>query len=147
MRPETKELLTRVSELYPCVVISGRAGPDVRRRLHGTGIQHVVGNHGADLGDTATLKKVARGWKAELAGDLAGWTGVWVEDKGASLAVHYRRSPVRTAARRKVLCVAGKLHGARLVLAKQALNVIPMEAPHKGMALEVERVKLGCEKA
>src|SRR5437763_15777992 len=28
MRPETKELLTRVSELYPCVVISGRAGPD-----------------------------------------------------------------------------------------------------------------------
>src|SRR4029077_18437477 len=81
MRPDTRALLKRVSERYPCMVISGRRRQDVRGKLQGTGVQYVVGNHGAELGNTRELKKTVAEWKAALAPAVNGLDGVWVEDK------------------------------------------------------------------
>ena len=48
MRPATRALLSRVAALYPCIVISGRALPDVTERVKGLGLRGVVGNHGVE---------------------------------------------------------------------------------------------------
>ena len=145
MRSETQALLKRLSGVYPCMVISGRSGADVRSRLCGTGVQCVVGNHGADLGDAHELNSLVSEWKSVLAPGLAGLAGVWIEDKELSLAIHYRQSPRKTGARRKIFRLAAKLRGAKLIPAILALNVIPKAAPDKGMALEAHRDKLNCD--
>ena len=147
MRPRTQALLKHLCSLYPCMVISGRSRQDVRSHLRGSGIRYVVGNHGAELGDTRKLRKTVSGWKAMLAPALADLTGVWIEDKELSLAIHYRHSPQKAAARRKIYSLAEKLCGARLIPAKLGLSVIPKAAPHKGMALEAQRAKLKCDTA
>ena len=48
MRTATRSLLTRAAALYPSVVISGRAFPDVEKRVRGLGLRSVVGNHGLE---------------------------------------------------------------------------------------------------
>jgi trehalose 6-phosphate phosphatase len=50
MRPETGYLLTRICELYPSAVISGRSRPDVTSRLGGAHLRRIVGNHGLEPG-------------------------------------------------------------------------------------------------
>lgn len=147
LRPQTQALLKRLCSLYPCMVISGRARQDVASHLRGTGIRCVVGNHGGELGNTRQLRKLVAGWKAELGPAVAGLAGVWMEDKKISLAIHYRQSPEKTKARRKILGRAGELREARLIPAKQALNVVARTAPHKGMALEARKAKLQCDTA
>ncbi|MGH9661974.1 MAG: trehalose-phosphatase [Bryobacteraceae bacterium] len=147
MRPQTKTLLKRLCSLYPCMVISGRSRLDVRSRLRGTALRYVIGNHGAELGDTRKLRNLVSGWKALLAPALAGFAGVWIEDKQLSLAIHYRQSSQKVGARKKIFRLAQGLRGAKLIPAKQALNVIPKAAPHKGMALETLRTKLRCDTA
>jgi trehalose 6-phosphate phosphatase len=147
MRPATRTLLNRLTNLYPCVVISGRSRADVRRRLRGSGVRYVVGNHGAELGNAGQFEENIARWKAVLATRLAGLPGVWVEDKGLTLAIHYRQSPRRIRARIQVLKAARALGRARLIPAKQALNVVPEAAPHKGMALEIQRTMLQCDAA
>jgi trehalose 6-phosphate phosphatase len=147
MRPETKELLKRLCRLYPCMVISGRAREDVRSRLRGTGVRYVVGNHGADLGDTHALRKTVAAWKRAITPALAGLARVWIEDKQYSLAIHYRQSEDKRAARRAILRAVKGLPGAKVVPAKLAFNLVPVDAPHKGTALQEQRARLKCDVA
>jgi trehalose 6-phosphate phosphatase len=147
MRPSTAKLLRRLCSLYPCIVISGRSCRDVCSHLRGSGVRYVVGNHGGDLGDAPELRRIASQWKALLLPALAGLDGVRIEDKGLSLTIHYRQSPEKEKARRKIFRLARGLRGARLIPSKQALNVVPEMAPHKGMALEAQRTKLQCDTA
>jgi trehalose 6-phosphate phosphatase len=147
LRDETRALLRRLSQLYPCAVISGRGGGDVRERLDGTGIDVVVGNHGADLAPTDDgLRRRIAEWKALLTQDLADLEGVWVEDKVLSLTVHYRNSPYGPEAKRRVGRTLLTLEGAKAVSAKQAVNIVAVSSPDKGVALEIERRRLRCER-
>jgi trehalose 6-phosphate phosphatase len=145
--PQTTMLLKRVSALYPCVVISGRAREDVRCRLHGTGIPWVVGNHGADLGKKRDFRHIVSEWMPVVVPALAGLEGVWVEDKQLSLAIHYRKSPRKADARRSILHAARHLAHVRVVPARLAVNFIPEDAPHKGIALLEWQTRLGCDAA
>jgi trehalose 6-phosphate phosphatase len=70
-----------------------------------------------------------------------------IEDKGLSLAVHYRRSRQKKKARARLLAAAARLRDVRLVGGKQVLNLLPAEAPHKGLALERARARLRCDTA
>jgi trehalose 6-phosphate phosphatase len=70
-----------------------------------------------------------------------------IEDKGLSIAVHYRRSREKAAARARIVAVAAGLGAVRLVGGKQVLNVLPLGAPHKGLALERVMARLGLETA
>ncbi len=137
MRRTTSALLVQLCGLFPCAVLSGRSRADVLGRLGDAPLRQVVGNHGAEPCERLVeLEAVVAAAHAGLARSLGGHVGVEIEDKGASLAVHYRRSPHRDEAERAIRGAVEALSGAvRVVPGKLVLNVVPLQAPHKGDAL------------
>jgi trehalose 6-phosphate phosphatase len=148
MRPRTELLLKRLAELYPCIVISGRAESDTRARLRGIRLRSVIGNHGVEAwkGMNGFASEVRR-WRPLLDRQLAGHPGVTIEDKTYSIAIHYRRSRAKRRVRAAALRAASLLGAVRIVGGKQVINLLPRNAPHKGDALERERKRLGCDTA
>lgn len=149
MRTRTQALLETVAERYPCAVISGRARADTRRRVRGVRLVEVVGNHGLEPGsDPRRAAAVAGHWAARLEHELRGLRGVVVEDKGPSVAVHYRRARVKRAARRAIAAaIRGLGPGVRSLPGKLVVNVLPVGAPHKGLALQRLRARVGADTA
>lgn len=144
----TRGLLAETARLYPTVVISGRALRDVERRLTGVALRGVIGNHGLEpWRATDEMRTTVAGWKRRLARALEGLPGVEIEDKTYSLAIHYRRSRQKKLALGVIVGVLAGLGDARVIGGKQVVNVIPPGAPHKGVALERERDRLGCDTA
>ena len=77
MRASTKRMLKRASELYPCVVITGRARADGLERLRDIEICRVVGNHGAEpCADAAAMRRRVQQWLPVLQARLSGRQGV-----------------------------------------------------------------------
>lgn len=104
LRPDAQQILEDLAELYPRVrlaFLSGRSIADLAPRL-GVGLEHVIlaGNHGLELrgpglewihpGSTAARPHL-EALVAQLHQSLSHITGAEVEDKGASLTLHYRR--------------------------------------------------------
>jgi trehalose 6-phosphate phosphatase len=99
LRPRTRELLANVARKYPCVVISGRRRADVVARLHGISLRRVFGNHGIEPSSALPAARCAvQGWLARLTPRLAHVAGMIFDNKGASLAIHYRKARDRRAA-------------------------------------------------
>src|SRR5829696_2046429 len=98
---ETLGLLVRLVERFALVgCVSGRAAADAARLVPVPGVAF-SGNHGLEISEGGAvltvpdvdpflpaLARLAR----ELVPTAAG-VGAWVEDKGATLAVHYRQAP------------------------------------------------------
>ena len=143
MRVRTRNLLRSLAALYPCVIVSGRARADVIRKLGGVNVASVIGNHGAET-KTTPNPHLAAGWKTVLDLEVASLPGLWVEDKGLSLAVHYRQSTQKAEARRRILAATRKLKHVRVFGGKQVVNLVVDQAPDKGDALAAERDRLGC---
>jgi trehalose 6-phosphate phosphatase len=148
MRASTRRLLRRASKLYPCVVITGRAKADAHGRLRHIEVCRVVGNHGAEPSpnEDAMRRRVQR-WLPVLKARLSRHQGVVIEDKGFSVAVHYRQARERNSTRRTVLSAARSLEDVRLVGGKLVVNFLVPGAPHKGLALERERSHFACDTA
>lgn len=148
LRPSTRALLEQLTQRYPCVVISGRGQADALARVRGLQFREVIGNHGAEPwhANQSYLGAVA-GWRSALEKDLQGVVGVQLEDKSYSLAVHYRQSREKKRAREAILEAVRRLGDVRLIGGKQVINILPTTAPHKGMALEKARDRLGCDTA
>jgi trehalose 6-phosphate phosphatase len=148
MRATTRELLRRVAGRHPCVVISGRARSDLRRRLDGTGVAAVIGNHGLEPSSvTASAQRVVRRWLPLLRERLDEVRGITIEGKGLSIAIHYRNAPQRAATRRRIDGVVAELDGVRVLGGKLVVNLLPAGAPHKGSALEATRERFACDTA
>jgi trehalose 6-phosphate phosphatase len=148
LRPRTRELLVRVCRLYPCIVVSGRAVSDVRERLRGIGLLEIIGNHGLEpWRRSEEFAKKVRSWLPVLSKRLAPFKGVVIEDKSYSLAVHYRKSREKRAARLAVLEAARQLEPLRVIGGHQVVNLLPEGAPHKGIALGAARDRFGCDTA
>jgi trehalose 6-phosphate phosphatase len=148
MRESTRRLLGDLARRYPCVVISGRSRGDVSRRLGGVPLAGVVGNHGLEPWHaTQRAGRQVRRWVTALEARLGRIPGVVIEDKGLTLAVHYRKAKRTREARALVFAAAGGLGDVRLVGGKQVLNVLPSGAPGKGRALERAALRLGCDTA
>jgi trehalose 6-phosphate phosphatase len=147
MRATTRRLLEEAARLYPCAVVSGRGQKDVLRRTRGVALAAAIGNHGLEPSETgARYAAEVRRWRPLLAA-LARVPGVLIEDKTYSLAIHYRRSREKKKARAAILAVTASLGAVRVIGGKQVFNVLPEGAPHKGIALERERARLGCDTA
>jgi trehalose 6-phosphate phosphatase len=148
MREVTRRLLGQLALRYPCIVISGRSRPDVRRWLGGIRLEQVVGNHGIEPWQASRplMDEVAR-CAPLLQGCLSSLKGVRIENKSFSISVHYRHSREKKKALAAILEAAARLGPVRVIGGKQVVNVLPLEAPHKGMALERERERLGCDTA
>jgi trehalose 6-phosphate phosphatase len=148
MRPSTRRLLVEVAGRYPTIVISGRARSDVRRWLTGVPLQEIVANHGIEPWQaTHPFMKEVRRWTPVLHRRLSGLKGVRIENKTFSIAVHYRRSREKKKVRAAILEAAAVLGSVRVIGGKQAVNLLPDGAPHKGMALERERDRLKLDTA
>ncbi len=147
-RPATARLLSELTGLYPCVVISGRARADVVERLGGIPVHGVIGNHGIEpRGASEVMIEEIERWRPLLERRLSSLRGVSIEDKVFSIAVHYRHAPDRKGARAAIMEAAGKLGDARVTGGILVVNILPEGAPHKGTALEAERQRLGCDTA
>lgn len=146
--PVLASRLRALTRLWPIAVITGRAPDDARARL-GFEPQHLYGNHGAQNADTVIcndlaarldpLRRRLRGSAADLAS-----LGIELEDKGLSLALHYRAAPDPAAARRWLDAFAAQLPGelpaelpAEVVEGRGhcVMNLTLSQAANKGDAL------------
>jgi trehalose 6-phosphate phosphatase len=143
MRASTRALLAAVAERHPCVVISGRRRADVARRVQGLGVVEVVGNHGIEpwLAGRRIRREVQR-WRPVLEQRLGGLAGVRIEDKGYSVAVHYRLAGAR--ARAAIRAATAAIGPVRVVAGKQVLNLLPDGSPNKGAAFEQALARFEC---
>jgi trehalose 6-phosphate phosphatase len=131
---------------YPCAVISGRARADLLDKLGGLEVQCVVGNHGAETDFNAgDSRGSVEQWRVALERELDGVPGVWIEDKGLSLAVHYRQSASPSRARQKIMAATHDLTRVHVFGGKRVVNLTPDSAPRKGTALAEARRRLECE--
>lgn len=146
MRETTRRLLTRIARQAQCAVVSGRRRADVQRHLHGIPLAAVIGNHGAEDGRTRARAPRVGAWRDTLAATLE-MPGVWVEDKGLSIAVHYRAAADRVTARNVIWRAASRLPEARVFDGNAVVNVVPRGSTNKGQALETLLRRLGCDRA
>jgi len=145
MRVRTRLLLAHLAKVYPCAVISGRARTDLLRHLGDVRVASAIGNHGAETSrPNRANRRLTRSWMLALVPAVASQGGVWIEDKGCSLAVHYRQAHRKREARRTILGAVNDLPGARVMGGKQVVNVLPAAAPGKGAALAALRERLRC---
>ncbi len=146
--PEGLELLARLRDRYLLAgVISGRGMDDVDRMVPVPGLAR-GGNHGLEMaepGRTAHLVPAAeqpvavlREFVDALPREQLAAHGAWMEDKGASVSLHYRQAPDPAASgewlRATVLPQAVEA-GLRTRDGKMILELIPDVDVDKGTAL------------
>jgi trehalose 6-phosphate phosphatase len=133
--------LAALASRLPVAIVTGRAVADVRPRL-GFEPRFIVGNHGAEAEPAAAasraLSSALDGLRARLtahAPELRS-AGVQVEDKGLSIALHYRLSRDRVRAVQRIEEVLNPLPaGLRSFAGKMVINVVPADAPDKAQAV------------
>lgn len=148
--PYNRRLLLRLTKLRRArvAIVSGRALVDVREKVGVEGLIY-VGNHGLEIQDpsgrvwvhpqarrTETLmRRLAR----LLAKEVRDYPGVFVEDKGVTLSVHYRLlprylSPAPLHQRIRQLLI-GERHRVRLTTGKKVWEIRPKLKWNKGYAM------------
>lgn len=140
--------LQRLSDWRPVAIVTGRSVEDVTGRL-GFNPRYIIGNHGAedphsvsDGGFADTLVQARALLQAHQLALLQ--AGVTLEDKGSSLALHYRLARDRDTAQHCIANVLAQLGPeVRTFGGKCVSNIVPLNAPDKGDAvlLLVERSK------
>ncbi len=144
LRHRTRELLGNLAAAYPCVVLSGRRRADLLGILPGIGLAAIVGNHGAEPSNYDEADHDMIEWKAILEREIGSMPGVWIEDKGLSLTVHYRQALRGAAARAKILAAAKHLRNVHAFAGKMVVNLVREGSRQKGQALAAERDRLQC---
>lgn len=135
---ETRRELRRLVERYALVAcLSGRAGLDARKLVGVDGVEY-VGNHGLELHPDARALALAIARFREA-------VGLPVEDKGISLAYHYREAADEKAARVELEKVAESalLAGLEPRWGRKVLEIRPRVDADKGTAVQtlIERAK------
>jgi len=126
-------------ERYSLVaIVSGRPSDEVEARLGVPGVRY-EGLYGLD----ATAAEVDPGLVVAVREAVAGTDGVRVEDKGASVAVHYRQAAKGAAAREPLMAALAdvvnedpRAAGYEVVEGKMVLELLPAGRPRKGGAVE-----------
>jgi trehalose 6-phosphate phosphatase len=155
LAPATIEILRHAMACprLTLAVISGRALSDVRRRLPLDVI--FAGNHGLELAGGGLdfehagahqLRPSVAGACEALRSLLSNWPDAWIEDKGLTATLHFRKvdqrqhNPLLFAARRALGSFGTQL---ALRVGKMALEVRPRVQWDKGNALQYIREKAG----
>jgi len=79
-------------------------------------------------------RRQVRSWQRQLVA-LERLPGVFVEGKGFSLSIHYQEAADRKRARQRIGSALRPLQGARLIVGKAVVNVLPADAPTKGTSV------------
>lgn len=140
MPVEVATRLIRVASRHPVAIISGRSVKDVRERLPFSPWR-IIGSHGAEneadhRAERARLELDSM--RTHLQDARAGLhqKGIVIEDKGASIALHYRLAIDRAAAMQEIARVLQDLPlGLSVFGGKMVANIVPAWAADKGQAL------------
>jgi trehalose 6-phosphate phosphatase len=145
-RPGTRRLLSQLAQLYPCAVISGRAERQVRELLAGVTVWYAVGNGCLDEPESIEQRfRTVRRWLEPLRERIGSLPGVAIEDKGVSLAIHYRGALDGAQARDAIRDAASLLDSVRVVPGKEAMHLLPEGAPDKASVLQRLCAQLRCD--
>jgi trehalose 6-phosphate phosphatase len=139
---ETRAELRRLVPRYALVAcISGRTGAAARRLVGVDGIFY-VGVHGLELAPEADA------WRAPLR-LLAGFDWPWVEDKGLTVAFHWREAADEDAARAGLAQVAERARalGLEARWGRKVLELRPPVEADKGTAVRSLLVEHGLRRA
>ena len=127
---QTRAELRRLASRYKLVAcLSGRAGADAQRLVAVEGIEY-VGNHGLELHPQAeTLAAEMARFRDSIA--------LPVEDKGVTLAYHYREAGDEDAARAELEVVVERVRAAGLDArwGRKVLEIRPRVEADKGTAV------------
>lgn len=130
-----REALAALTLAYRVVaIVTGRRSEDVARLLDVPHVQF-VGLYGMEEDAPELVTAIAP--RVEAA--AAAVPEAWVEDKGASIAVHYRRAPDPGSARRTLAVALQPIAtdgGLDLVEGKMVVELVPQGRPMKGGAVE-----------
>jgi trehalose-phosphatase len=159
--PEDVRIVLRAlvrKEQLTVALISGRARDDLQQRVNFPGLIY-AGNHGLEISGPGflffepTSVECRNGLQAlakDLGARLSGIDGAWVEDKGLTLSVHYRR--VRAEAHddvRRVVhgALAAASHPFVLTAANRVFEIRPRANWNKGNAVLWIKTQLDKEDA
>ena len=130
-----RETLAALAERYALVaVVSGRSTSEVRDLVGVPGVRY-AGHYGSE----APGASLAPSLREATAAAARAVEGAWVDDKGSSLAVHYRQAPDPVAAASQLegsLRALAREHGLEVVEGKMVLELVPRGRPRKGAAVE-----------
>lgn len=150
MPKKTKAVLRRLANKpgIKLAIISGRALDDVKKRI---GIRDVVyvGNHGFEINGPRLkfknpapprYRKLLERIKGRLREKLYGIKGVFIEDKGLSLSVHYRRARAKDTPKIETIFYETMIidevrESVRTRPGKKVLEIRPPVAWDKGKAV------------
>lgn len=144
--------LATLAAHLPVAVVTGRSIDDVRGRL-GFEPRFIVGNHGAEeegrIAAAGETSEAFSGLRLRLRERLPALSaaGVTVEDKGHSMALHYRLSRTREHALQLITeLLADHDDALRVFGGKLVVNVVPSLAPDKADAVRalVQRSGVRC---
>lgn len=141
IEPGTRKVLRRLAHRarLRVWVISGRRRADVQDRIGVPGVRY-LGLHGWEGDGKAKLSEASQSRlvqiKFALAARIANAPGVWIEDKDATLAVHYRGAAeasvveARAALRHVLRPFAAQL---RMIEGDKVWEILPHELGGKGV--------------
>jgi trehalose 6-phosphate phosphatase len=130
-----REVLAALAARFRVVgIVTGRRSEEVAERLD---VPHLrfVGLYGLEGGAVPELATAAVPLAERAAADVP---GAWVEDKGASIAVHYREARNPVGARADLLVALTPVateSGLELIEGKMVLELVPPDRPLKGGAI------------
>ena len=139
---ETREEVQRLAALYALVAcVSGRPGEEAARLVGVDGAVY-VGVHGLELAPEADR------WRGTLR-PFAGEDWPWLEDKGLTVAFHWREAPDEGKARRSLEAVAERAEAAGLEArwGRKVLELRPPVEADKGTAVRALLAERGLERA
>ncbi len=143
LNPAARRILTRLAK-HPRLrvfIISGRRYADVRSRVKVPGVR-CLGLHGWERGDRRSFPGHARALieaaRQLLSRGLSSFPGIWIEDKGLCLVLHYRQAPA-SAVRHACPLVRAILKAfeddLRLMNGNKIWEVLSREVKGKGEAV------------
>jgi trehalose 6-phosphate phosphatase len=127
---ETRTEVRRLAERYALVAcVSGRTGEEARRLVGVEGVVY-VGVHGLELSPEA------ESWRETLQ-PFASVDWPWIEDKGLTIALHWREAGDQDAAHAELGVVADQARAAGLDVrwGRKVLELRPPIAADKGTAV------------
>lgn len=163
LSPEAPAVLARLAAMFPRVrlaFLSGRSLADLTSRL-GPAVDEAIlaGNHGLELcgahldwihPSAFTARPDLEGLIKRLAPSIGEFAGVELEDKGASLSLHYRRMDAADFPKLRAIIAALTLPDqVRMHEGKKVFEFRPQVEWNKGYAMRriLRRIDLPCDAA
>ncbi len=130
-----REALEALTGIYRVVaIVSGRRSEEVEGLLDVPGLRF-FGLYGMEEAAPELMAALA----PEVEAAAAVVPEAWVEDKGASVAVHYRQAPDPARARKALVLALQEVAssaGLELVEGKMVVELVPRGQPRKGGAVD-----------